>query len=163
MIDAFVPEGALTPNAEARLFTELTETLIRLEGFDPANERAKGATVIYLHRPAVFVAGVPSTLPRYRFFLSVPEGQYTDEICAAVVAEVTAAVARAEGGQLDDVSPRVWVFPVEVPDGRWGGRGVIRRLPDILEYIEGPQARQAAAAKLANHPRRFPAPTPAKA
>jgi hypothetical protein len=53
MIDAFVPEGALESKAEERLFNELTEILIRLEGFEPTNERARAASWISLHRPKV--------------------------------------------------------------------------------------------------------------
>lgn len=37
MIDAMWPEHALTPDAEARLIRELTDILIRAEGYDPAN------------------------------------------------------------------------------------------------------------------------------
>jgi len=32
---------------------------------------------------------------------------------------------------------RVWVFPAQVPDGGWGSRGAIRRLPEIREFISG--------------------------
>jgi len=154
MIDAFIPEGALKPAAEERLFTELTEILIRLEGFDPANERARAATWIFLHRPKVFRAGAPAALPQYRFIPSVPEGQYDDERRTAIVREVTEAVAKAEGGTFEDVSQRVWVFPHEVPDGHWGGRGVVRRLPDILAYLVGEHARQAAEHRLADRRRK---------
>jgi len=127
MLDAFLPESALELNAEVQLLNELMGILIRLEGFDPASERARAATWIFLHRPKVFVAGSPAVLPRYRFITSVPEGQYTDEAREAIVKEVTEAVARAEKGSFEEVSQRVWVFPTEVPDGIWGGRGRVLR------------------------------------
>ncbi len=154
MIDAFIPEDALDPQAEARLFNEITEILIRLEGFDSRNERAREATWIFLHRPKVFCAGSVPVLPRYRFILTVPEGQYNDEICRDVIREVTEAVARAERGTFAEVSQRVWVFPNEVPDGRWGGRGVVRRLPDILANIVGESERPNAERKLADRRRK---------
>lgn len=69
----------------------------------------------------------------------MPEGQFDDDVRAAVVEEVTQAVARAEGGAFEDVSPRVWVFPTEIPDGTWGGRGQVRRLPDIVAARAGEQ------------------------
>ncbi|MEM5423500.1 hypothetical protein [Paraburkholderia ferrariae] len=73
------PEDALTPEAEAGLVKELTNVLIHAEGYDPGNRIAQGVTVPYLHRPAaVYVAGEPSALPRYRIVPSAPEGQYTD-------------------------------------------------------------------------------------
>lgn len=48
---------------------------------------------------------------------------------------MTEAVAQAEGRPFDEVSPRVWVFPNEIADGGWGGRGTIRRLADILTAL----------------------------
>jgi hypothetical protein len=49
--------------------------------------------------------------------------------------ETGLSVVRADGGKFEDVAPRVWVFPTEVPDGQWGGRGVIPRLADIHEML----------------------------
>jgi phenylpyruvate tautomerase PptA (4-oxalocrotonate tautomerase family) len=138
MLDAFIPEGALNPLAEAQLLNEITDILLTSEGFDPANEKARAVSVIWLHRPhGIYVAGERSTTRRYRFIPSVPEGQYNDEARAYVVREITAAVARAEGADFDSVSPRVWVFPVEVPEGWWGGQGRIVRLSEILTRIGG--------------------------
>lgn len=153
MIDAVIPEGALDANGESRLLRELTEILIRLEGFDPANHRARAATWIFVHRASVFVAGSPPSLPRYRFIVAVPEGQYDQAIREAVVKEVTEAVARAEGKRPDDVARRVCVFPIEVPDGSWGGGGAIRRLPDIVGFIAGEGQRQVAESRLAERRR----------
>lgn len=153
MLDAFIPEGALDSKAEVQLLNELTEILIRLEGIDPNNERARAVTWIFLHRPQVFVAGLPSALPRYRFIPSVPEGQYDDEAREAVVYEVTEAVARAESSTFEEVSQRVWVFPTEVPDGLWGARGQVLRLPDILAYLLGEDKRQLAEERLADRRR----------
>ena len=66
MIDAFIPEGALKPEAEERLLKELTDILVTHEGFDPANQVAQSVSVVFLHRPAaVFVAGKRSASPRY--------------------------------------------------------------------------------------------------
>ncbi|TDG07131.1 Tautomerase enzyme [Paraburkholderia guartelaensis] len=150
MIDALWPEDALTPEAEARLVKELTNILIHAEGYDPGNRIAQGVTVLYLHRPAaVYVAGERSTLPRYRIVPSAPEGQYTDASRKALVKSVTEAVARAEGRPFEDVSPRVWVFPTEIPDGTWGSRGSIWTLPDIHALLEGEPERDVGAARLA--------------
>ena len=58
MIDATIPEGALKPEAEARLIKELTDILIAHEGFDVGNQNAQSVSVVFLHRPAaVYVAG----------------------------------------------------------------------------------------------------------
>jgi len=159
MIDAFVPDGALRPDAEARMIKEITDKLIELEGLDPGSERIQAVSVVYLHRPRVFVGGAAAAEPRYRFIPSVPEGQYTELARAGVVREITAAVARAEGKPFDQVAPRVWVFPNEVTDGRWGGRGIIRRLPDIIAFLAGTEAGEAARERLARRRREAAAAT----
>ena len=154
MIDALIPEGALKPEAEARLLKELTDILITHEGFDPGNKVAQSVSIVFLHRPAaVFVGGARSATPRYRIVPSVPEGQYTEASRKALVRDVTAAVVRADGGTFEDVAPRVWVFPTEIPDGQWGSRGVIRPLPDIQAFIAGEHERQVGVERLARRRR----------
>src|SRR5262249_54318905 len=138
MIDVTIPQGALKPEAEERLLKELTEILIRAEGFSPDNKVAPGVTWLFLHRPAAtYVAGARSETPRYRIVPTGPEGQYTDAAREVLVKEVTEAVVRADGGKFEDVAARVWVFPTEVPDGQWGSRGGIRRLPEIQAMLGG--------------------------
>ncbi|MFB9267053.1 4-oxalocrotonate tautomerase family protein [Bradyrhizobium erythrophlei] len=154
MIDVTIPEGALKPEAEARLIKELGDILITHEGFGATNEVAQSVTVVFLHRPAaVYVAGKPSASPRYRIVPTVPEGQYTEASRKALVKDVTDAVVRAEGGSFEDVAPRVWVFPSEIPDGQWGSRGVIRPLPDIQAFIAGEHERKVGEERLARRRR----------
>lgn len=154
MIDVTIPEGALQPNAEAKLMKELTDILLKHEGFEPTNQRAKDVTFVFVHRPAaIYVAGVPSPSPRYRIVPTVPEGQYTAESRKALVKEVTEAVVRADGGKYEDVANRVWVFPTEIPDGQWGSRGVIRPLPDIQAFIAGEHERNVGVERLARRRR----------
>ena len=141
MLDAFIPEGALAPDAEAKLMRELTDLLMRHEGIDPTNEKARAISLVFLQRTTVYVAGAPATTRRYKFVSSVLEGAYNDERRSAIVRDVTEAVARAEGTTFEDVKPRVWVFPTEVPDGLWGGRGVIVRYPDFLGNVLDEKAR----------------------
>src|SRR5215475_12562396 len=59
MIDATIPEGALKPEVEERLLKEISDILIRAEGYTPeTNKIAQGRTWLLLHRPAaVYVAG----------------------------------------------------------------------------------------------------------
>ncbi|WP_422674344.1 tautomerase family protein [Burkholderia arboris] len=150
MIDITIPEGALAPHAEAQLMNALTGTLIRHEGLDPDNPRVRDVTWIFVHRPAaVYRAGAIAPEPIYRIVPTVPEGQYTDAARAALIADVTAAVARAEGVPVDAVATRVWVFPTEIDDGCWGSRGTVRRLPDIMEYFGGATLRALGERRLA--------------
>jgi phenylpyruvate tautomerase PptA (4-oxalocrotonate tautomerase family) len=154
LLDVTIPEGALAPDAEAALLSELTDILLEHEGADPTNPVVRQIAWVYLHRPAqVYVAGAPAEEPRYRVQASVPEGQFDDERRAAIVAAVTDAVLRAEGiaKPTDQDLGRVWVFCHEVPDGTWGGAGRIARLADIvtLAGVEREKAERYAARRLA--------------
>jgi phenylpyruvate tautomerase PptA (4-oxalocrotonate tautomerase family) len=148
MLDAYIPEGALAPEAEQQLLARLTNILLTWEGADPANERARSLAWVFLHRPvAVLAAGTPTELPHYRIVASVPEGQFDDEHRAGMVAAVTDAVLAAEGAQHRRDAFRVWVFTQEIPDGTWGAGGQIQRLADIASYVIGdPDAGERYAA-----------------
>lgn len=149
MLDVYIPEGALTSEAEATLLDDLTRILLAAEGADPDNAAARSIAWAFLHRPAaVYVAGRPAAEPRYRVVASVPEGQWTDERRARMVAQVTRAVLAAEGRPEDDAkaATRVWVFALEIPDGTWGGGGRIHRLADIAGYVLGDREAGAAYA-----------------
>lgn len=148
MLDAYIPDGALSPVAERALISQLTDLLLRHEGADPADPRARAIAWVFLHRPAdVFVAGDTAAEPRYRFIASVPEGQYDDERRAAIVRDVTDAVLRAENGSHPYDPNRVWVFTNEIPDGTWGGAGRINRLADIVGYVVGDAEKGRAYAE----------------
>jgi phenylpyruvate tautomerase PptA (4-oxalocrotonate tautomerase family) len=149
MIDAFIPENALTPKAEQELLSAVADLVIKHEIGDPTNERARNSTWVSVHRPIVFVAGAPATAARYRFIVSVPEGQFDEDRRQAVTEEITEAVAKAEGGQLEEVKGRVWVITAEIPDGSWGARGRVVRLPEILAAFFGERGREVAMERLA--------------
>jgi len=154
MVDAWIPENALRPEAEARLLKEVTDILIRAEGYEPDNQVAQSLTYLFLHRPAaVFVGGAPSESPRYRIMSSAPEGQYTDAARAALVREITEAVARAEGVTFEQVARRVWIFPTEITEGEWGAGGRINRLADIHALLVGEHDRKTAEERLARRRR----------
>lgn len=136
MLDAYIPEGALTEDAERKLLATLTDVLLIHEGADPSNPRARDLAKVWLHRPAaVLHAGKVPSVPHYRIVASVPEGQFDDERRASMVAAVTDAVLAAEEGRYDDDPARVWVFATEIPNGTWGGGGRIARLADIAGLV----------------------------
>jgi phenylpyruvate tautomerase PptA (4-oxalocrotonate tautomerase family) len=138
MLDAFITEGALSAPAEKALLARLTDILLVHEGADPADPAARSIAWVFLHRPAkVFVAGEPAEEPRYRFVVSVPEGQFDDARRQAMVEAVTDAVLDAEGGTHRRSRQRVWVFTNEVPDGTWGAGGSIVTLADIAGFVMG--------------------------
>jgi len=138
MLDAYIPEGALSREAEEKLLAELTDLLLRHEGADPTSPQARSLAWVFLHRPeCVFVAGARAEAPRYKFVASVPEGLYTPERRQAMVDAVTNAALDAEQGRYSRDSMRVWVFANEVPEGTWGGAGRINGLADIAGYVRG--------------------------
>lgn len=151
MIDVTIPQGALRPEAEKALMARLTDILLVAEGMDPTLPAARNVSLVFLHRVEIFVAGAPAESPRYRVACFVPEGQYDDERRASLVAAVTDAVLDAEEGARPRNPGRVWVFPIEIPEGRWGSRGKIQRLADIMAYFTGSpeEGRRYAAARLA--------------
>src|SRR6516225_4815942 len=67
MLDAYIPEGALSPDAERELVRKITDALLEHEGVDPINERGRKLAWVFVHRPEVYVGGGPPKMPRYRF------------------------------------------------------------------------------------------------
>lgn len=142
MLDAYIPAGALSPDAESTLLAKLTDILIVNEGADPTNPQVRSIAWLFVHRPEmVYVAGSPAEAPRYRFVASVPEGQYDAERREAMAREVTEAVLDAESGAHDRDASRVWVFTPEIPDGTWGALGRIVTLADIATFATGDPER----------------------
>jgi phenylpyruvate tautomerase PptA (4-oxalocrotonate tautomerase family) len=153
MLDAYIPEGALSQDAEEQLLAKLTDLLIVNEGADPANAQVRSIAWLFVHRPAdVYVAGARAQAPRYRFVASVPEGQYDAERRESMVGDITEAVLDAEEGAHDRDPARVWVFTPEIPDGTWGALGRIVTLADIATFATGDpeRGRQYAEERLAS-------------
>ena len=150
LLDAYIPAGALSSDAERDLMAKLTDMLIRNEGADPTNETVRSIAWLFVHRPeTVYVAGSPAKAPRYRFVTSVPEGQFNAERRAAMTAEITEAVLDAEDGAYDRDPMRVWVFTPEVPEGTWGGAGRVVGLADIAGLALGdPEAGREYAERV---------------
>ncbi|HEX4865326.1 MAG TPA: hypothetical protein VFV02_14745 [Acidimicrobiales bacterium] len=142
MLDAYIPAGALSADAESELLAKLTDILIVNEGADPTNPQVRSISWLFVHRPeTVYVAGSPAEAPRYRFVASVPEGQYDAERREAMAREVTEAVLDAESGAHDRDPSRVWVFTPEILDGTWGALGRIVTLADIATFATGDPER----------------------
>jgi phenylpyruvate tautomerase PptA (4-oxalocrotonate tautomerase family) len=135
MLDAYIPEGALTPQAERTLLAACTDLLLEHEGVRPANERARAKAWEFVHRHETYVADGPASAPHYKFVCQVPEGRYDDNRREAVTQAMTEALAQAEGGRWPCPQARVWLFTFEVPDGTWGAGGRVARLPDIYAHV----------------------------
>jgi phenylpyruvate tautomerase PptA (4-oxalocrotonate tautomerase family) len=152
MLDLFIPTGALQPDAEQRLVDELTTLLLEAEGADPNNAFVRQIAWAFIHRPEVFVAGAPADKPHYRVIATVPQGNLNGvDRRNRLVSAVTEAVLRAEGASVEDNRGRVWVFPIEMPDGHWGGGGAIVGLGSLLTMAIGDpdKGREVARRRLA--------------
>ena len=153
MLDAYIPAGALTPEAERKLLSTCTDLLLKHEGVQPANERARALAWVFVHRHETYVGGAPADAPHYKFVCQVPEGQYDVERRAAVTKAMTEALEEAEGGRWPNPEERVWVFTFEVPDGTWGGGGRVLTLPDIAARVVGDAGRRYGEQRLAERRR----------
>src|SRR5947208_13895655 len=158
LLDAYIPAGALSPEAEEKLLADLTDILLVNEGADPTNGQVRSIAWLFVHRPeAVFVAGSRAQAPRYRFVASVPEGQYDPERRQAMVSEITERVLDAEEGAFERDPSRIWVFTPEVPDGAWGAMGQVVTLADIAGFAMGDPERGRRYAEGRLGARRAPA------
>nr|BFE76124.1 hypothetical protein GCM10020092_094250 [Actinoplanes digitatis] len=138
MLDVYIPAGALDPDAEHILMDELTSILLRAEGADPSNVFVRQISWAFLHRTEVFVGGAIPDKPHYRVIARVPEGQLNGAAKKQqLISEVTDAFARAEGSGDKNAHQRVWVFPLEIPEGHWGASGGAQGLADILSAAIG--------------------------
>jgi phenylpyruvate tautomerase PptA (4-oxalocrotonate tautomerase family) len=157
MLDAYIPEGALSPEAERKLLGTCTDLLIEHEGADPTNEKVRSLAWVFVHRHEMYVAGAPAGAPHYRFVCQVPEGQYDQERRKAVTKAITEAVVEAESGRwpsTEATEARVWVFTFEVPDGTWGGLGGrVVALPELAAHVMGDAGRRYGEKRLAERRR----------
>jgi hypothetical protein len=71
-LDAYIPEGALSPEAEKTLMKQLTDILLQEEGADASNAMARAIAWVTVHRPQLqLVGGEVPDRPRYQ---EIPEG-----------------------------------------------------------------------------------------
>ena len=162
MCDAYIPSGALEPDAERQLVRKVTDLLVEHELRritdlldDPAavkasRDRARAIAWTFVHRADPYVAGEVPEAPHYKFQASIPEGQIDDVFRNAIVGAITEAVRDAEAGKWPGIEGRVWVFTYEVPDGNWGGGGRNVHLRQIVDYVApglGEIAEERFAAK----------------
>jgi phenylpyruvate tautomerase PptA (4-oxalocrotonate tautomerase family) len=152
MLDVYIPEEALPPEAEKQLLRQLAEILIEHEGADPIDPVARSLAKVWLHRPATMLhAGEQPSAPHYKVIASVPEGQLDDARAASVFSEITTAILAAEDGRYDQDPLRIWVIGHEIPDGNWGAGGRVVRLADIAGLIlrDAEKGRDYAEQRLA--------------
>ncbi|KOG29433.1 MULTISPECIES: hypothetical protein [Streptomyces] len=139
MIDLYIPEGALSPEAERDLAERITTLMLKAEGAWPADEDVLAGSWALVHHTQIYAGGAPAAEPRYRVDAFAPQGLITE------------AVLDAEGPDHPRDPSRVFVFPLEIPERRWGWGGRLIGLEDVLTIVTGDaeQARETARERLA--------------
>ena len=145
--DAYIPAGALDPEAERMLVAKVTELLVEHEMrriLDLMNEpseieamrrKAQSIAWTFVHKVDTYVNGVQPALPFYRFVVSIPEGQIDDRFPPAINRDIMQAVRDAEKGGHPHPERRVWVHIVEIVDGLWGAGGNALNLKEIVDFV----------------------------
>jgi phenylpyruvate tautomerase PptA (4-oxalocrotonate tautomerase family) len=160
MCDIYIPEGALERGAEKALVKEVSDLLVTHEmrritdliddptEIQASHDRASSIAWMFVHHNETYVAGEIPEAPHYKFEVTIPEGMIDDVFRDSIAADLTRAVAQAEGGKWRHVAARVWVFTYEVPDGSWGGGGRTIHIGQTADYV-APGTGEFAAQRLA--------------
>ena len=161
MCDAYIPTGALDPDAERQLIARLTDILVEhemrrfLDLMDPgtvnaSHERASSIARIFVHRTETYVAGAPADTPVYKFVVSIPQGMIDDRFIPALNRDLFAALTAAERGKHPNLAQRVWTFVHEIQNGNWGAGDRAVKVGDIADFVSpglGRAANERWAAK----------------
>jgi phenylpyruvate tautomerase PptA (4-oxalocrotonate tautomerase family) len=156
MIDLYHQEGSFTPEAQAVLINELTALLLEMEGAtDNLSSRAMSWCFLHaLPTGAINTGGRPSPDFKYKCVFSVPEGTrglhgpMSAPRRAEMVERATRLILKAEGVEdTPENQYRVWTFLHEVPEGSWGGMGMIFGMRDISATVRHEEAATPAATK----------------
>ena len=93
VLDAYIPEGALAPEAEQKLLSRCTDLLLE-HGAPTRPTRPCARSRGFMHRHEMYVAGAPAKEPHYRFVCQVPVREYDPDRRAAVTKAMTEALWR---------------------------------------------------------------------
>jgi phenylpyruvate tautomerase PptA (4-oxalocrotonate tautomerase family) len=140
------PEGALEPDARAKLMDDLTTAVLRAERA-PDTEFFRGVTWSYVHElptDSVLAAGAPVEKPTFKIDVTTPQGALSDRRRAELVEEATRAV-RDAAGIPEEEGLRVFVLMHEVAEGSWGAAGQVIRFEQLRETAKA-QREQATTA-----------------
>ena len=138
MIDITMTEGALSSEPRQKLMNELSDIVLKYEGFE-GNEMAKQfafAWINELKKENFTKEGQIPDEAYYRLLITTPEGAVDEKDKSALVREVTQAVMRAEGSEYTSENRRrVFCILDTVTEGNWGGSGRILHLQALRERI----------------------------
>jgi phenylpyruvate tautomerase PptA (4-oxalocrotonate tautomerase family) len=134
-----VPEGLLSPDAEARAFAGLTDALLDIAGLAGNSFMVANVvgTINVLPKSHIFAGGKASSAAFIE--LKLPDIALADgEAKRAFIERATTAVEQAAEGRLP--RERIWVNIVYAAEGSWGIGGRGYGSPELIAAI-----RDAAA------------------
>lgn len=131
-----VPEGLLSPQAQAKAFAELTDALLEIAGL--AGNVFMTANIVgsinVLPKEHVLAGGKPVAAAFVE--LKLPAiALATDEAKNAFIKKATDIVERAGGGRLK--REHIWSNIVYAPEGAWGIAGRGYGNADLIAAISG--------------------------
>jgi phenylpyruvate tautomerase PptA (4-oxalocrotonate tautomerase family) len=134
-----VPEGLMSPAAQAEAFAGLTETILEVAGL--SGNAFMTANVIgsinVLPKEHVLAAGKPVEAAFVE--LKLPEiALATPEAKRAFIEKATDVVEKAAGGRLK--REHIWANIVYAPEGAWGIAGRSYGNADLIDAITGATA-----------------------
>jgi phenylpyruvate tautomerase PptA (4-oxalocrotonate tautomerase family) len=146
VFDLTYPQGALAPEARAKLLDELTTAILRAERA-PNNDFFRGVTWGYVHElpsELVVAAGRPVEKPTFKVDLTTPQGALSDRRREEFVVEATRLVREAAGIP-EEEALRVFVMMHEVAEGSWGAAGQVVRFQELREIARGEREKPGEA------------------
>ncbi|MGU7769499.1 Tautomerase enzyme [Burkholderia sp. MR1-5-21] len=130
-----VPEGLLSPEAEARAFSELTDALLKVNQLDgnPFMEPNVIGTLNVLPKQHVFSGGEPAAAAFIE--LKLPAiALATQAARQAFTEEAAAILERAADGRLR--RDHIWTNVVYAADGAWGIAGRAYSNAELVDAIQ---------------------------
>jgi|SRR5579863_2862619 len=130
-----VPEGLLSPEAEARAFSQLTEALLKVNQLDgnPFMEPNVVGTVNVLPKQHVFSGGKPA--PAVFIELTLPPiALATAEAKQAFTEAATTILEQAAQGRVK--RDHIWTNVVYAAEGAWGIAGRAYSNSELVDAIQ---------------------------
>lgn len=150
LIDLYVPEGRLSPEAQQQLGAQLSRTVLGHEQV-PDLPLNRSLAWVYIHAQptgTLLIGGeaVDHTDPRYRVVVHVQNGYLDDEHKQAIARDVSRDIRTADPDLGTDV-PRIFCVIDEVTDGNWGVEDRMTRAVESVDLLSVTDERIRAAAQ----------------
>ncbi|PWN86760.1 hypothetical protein FA10DRAFT_199374 [Acaromyces ingoldii] len=147
MCDIFLPSGCFKAEVETKLVSTVSDLIVdheirrwsELIGGDTTVIKEAAGRIAWMfvhHFDNMYVASAQTSLPHYKFVITIPEGTIDDRFAPAISRDIFSALKEAEGEASRGLSARVWIIIREVKDGMWcaGNRPMpLQTMKDFLE------------------------------